>query len=211
MLWEDDSPETVQWAQDEFNSLWNDPRAMDLSVCPFIVQDVKRTINRRLIEPKEFQETEIPASAAATAAVETPVYRREQGLWPHQKYFAQLALEHHRLGGARLVLADQVGLGKTVQLAMAALLMAIEDPNGGPILVLAPKPLLQQWQGEMMELLHLPSARWDGRAWVDENDLEYPSEGARSIGQCPRRIGLVSQGLVVRGMRETIDQLSRPQ
>lgn len=207
LLWEDDSAETVQWVQDEFNALWNDPRAMDLSVCPFIVQDVKRTINRRLIEPKEFQETEIPATAAATAAVETPVYRRELGLWPHQKYFAQLALERHRLGGARLVLADQVGLGKTVQLAMAALLMAIEDPNGGPILVLAPKPLLQQWQGEMMELLHLPSARWNGRAWVDENDLEYPSEGSRSLGACPRRIGLVSQGLVVRGMRETLDQL----
>jgi hypothetical protein len=54
----------------------------------------------------------IPTLAAAAAAVETPVYRREQGLWPHQKYFARLALERHRLGGARLVLADQVGLGK---------------------------------------------------------------------------------------------------
>jgi len=207
LLWEDDSPETVQWVQDEFNALWNDPRAMDLSVCPFIVQDVKRTIDRRVIDPKEFQETESPALAAASAAVETPVYRREQGLWPHQKYFAQLALERHRLGGARLVLADQVGLGKTVQLAMAALLMAIDDPSDGPILVLAPKPLLQQWQGEMMELLQLPSARWTGRAWVDENELEYPSEGVRSMGKCPRRIGLVSQGLVVRGMREALDQL----
>ena len=207
LLWEDDSQETVQWVQDEFNALWNDPRAMDLSVCPFVVQDVKRTIDRRVITPKEFQETESPALAAASAAVETPVYRREQGLWPHQKYFAQLALERHRLGGARLVLADQVGLGKTVQLAMAALLMAIDDPDGGPILVLAPKSLLQQWQDEMMELLQLPSARWTGRAWVDENDLEYPSEGVRSLGKCPRRIGLVSQGLVVRGMREALDQL----
>ena len=36
-------------------------------------------------------------------------------------------------------------LGKTLQLAMAALLMALDDPDGGPILVLAPKPLLQQW------------------------------------------------------------------
>jgi hypothetical protein len=148
-----------------------------------------------------------PHRAAAAAAVETPVYRREQGLWPHQKYFAHLALERHRLGGARLVLADQVGLGKTVQLAMAALLMALDDPDGGPILVLAPKPLLQQWQDELMELLLLPSARWNGRAWVDENDLEYPSEGAKSLGKCPRRIGLVSQGLVVRGLSEAINQL----
>jgi hypothetical protein len=98
------------------------------------------------------------------------------------------------------VLADQVGLGKTIQLAMAALLMALEDPDGGPILVLAPKPLLQQWQDELMELLLLPSARWNGRAWVDENDLEYPSDGVKSLGKCPRRIGLVSQGLVVRGL-----------
>lgn len=207
LLWEDDAPETVRWVQEEFDALWNDPRAMDLSCCPFIVQDIDRIISRRVIEPKEFQETVDPTQAAAAAAVETPVYRREQGLWPHQKYFSRLALERHRLGGARLVLADQVGLGKTIQLAMAALLMAIDDPDGGPILVLAPKPLLQQWQGEMMELLHLPSARWTGRAWVDENDLEYPSEGIRSLGKCPRRIGLVSQGLVVRGMREALDQL----
>ena len=207
LLWEDDSPETVAWVQEEFDALWNDPRAMDLSVCPFIAQDLKRIISRRVIEPIEWKATVDPTAAAAAAAVETPVYRREQGLWPHQKYFARLALERHRLGGARLVLADQVGLGKTIQLAMAALLMALEEPDGDPILVLAPKPLLQQWQDELMELLLLPSARWNGRAWVDENDLEYPADGARSLGKCPRRIGLVSQGLVVRGLPEALQQL----
>ena len=207
LLWEDDSPETISWVQEEFDALWNDRRAMDLAVCPFIVQDVKRILTRRVIEPAEWKATVDPIAAAAAAAIETPVYRREQGLWPHQKYFARLALERHRLGGARLVLADQVGLGKTIQLAMAALLMALEDPEGGPILVLAPKPLLQQWQDEMMELLQLPSARWNGKAWIDENDLEYPSDGIKSLGKCPRRIGLVSQGLVVRGMPEALQQL----
>lgn len=207
LLWEDDSQEAVDWVQAEFDALWNDPRAMDLSVCPFIAQDVQRIASRRVIEPEAWKSTQDATQAAAAAAVETPVYRREQGLWPHQKYFAQLALERHRLGGARLVLADQVGLGKTVQLAMAALLMAMEDPEGGPILVLAPKPLLQQWQGELMELLQLPSARWTGRAWVDEHDLEYPSEGVKSLSKCPRRVGLVSQGLVVRGMPEALQQL----
>jgi len=207
LLWEEDAPDTVNWVQQEFDALWNDPRAMDLSICPFIAQDVRRIASRRIIESVEWKSTEDTTAAAAAAAVETPVYRREQGLWPHQKYFAQLALERHRLGGARLVLADQVGLGKTVQLAMAALLMAMEDPDGGPVLVLAPKPLLQQWQGELMELLQLPSARWTGRAWVDERDLEYPSEGVKSLGKCPRRIGLVSQGLVVRGLPEALQQL----
>ena len=207
LLWEDDSSEAIAWVQAEFDALWNDARAVDLACCPFIVQDVQRIISRTVIEPSDLTTMADPTRVAAAAAVETPVYRREQGLWPHQKYFARLALERHRLGGARLVLADQVGLGKTVQLAMAALLMALDDPDGGPILVLAPKPLLQQWQDELMELLLLPSARWTGKAWVDENDLEYPSEGARSLGRCPRRIGLVSQGLVVRGLSEAVNQL----
>ena len=207
LLWEDNDPETIAWVQEEFDALWNDARAVDLACCPFIVQDVQRIISRRVVEPEELKATADLTAAAAAAAVESPVYRREQGLWPHQKYFAQLALERHRLGGARLVLADQVGLGKTVQLAMAALLMALDEPDGGPILVLAPKPLLQQWQDELMELLLLPSARWNGRAWIDENDLEYPSEGAKSLGTCPRRIGLVSQGLVVRGLSEAVNQL----
>lgn len=207
LIWEDDSPDTIEWVQEEFDALWNDPRAIDLACCPFITQDLQRIISRRVIEPSDLKEIDDPTQVAASAAVETPVYRREQGLWPHQKYFARLALERHRLGGARLVLADQVGLGKTIQLAMAALLIALDDPDGGPILVLAPKPLLQQWQDELMELLLLPSARWNGKSWVDENDLEYPSDGAKSLGKCPRRIGLVSQGLVVRGMSEAINQL----
>ena len=207
LLWEDNDPDTIAWVQEEFDALWNDARAVDLACCPFIVQDVQRIISRTVIEPADLTTMADPTLVAAAAAVETPVYRREQGLWPHQKYFARLALERHRLGGARLVLADQVGLGKTVQLAMAAMLMALDDPDGGPILVLAPKPLLQQWQDELMELLLLPSARWNGKAWVDENDLEYPSDGAKSLGKCPRRIGLVSQGLVVRGWSEAVNQL----
>ena len=207
LLWEDDDPDTVAWVQEEFDALWNDSRAVNLSCCPFIQQDVQRIIRRHVIEPEEWKDGADPTTAAASAAVESPVYRREQGLWPHQKYFARLALERHRLGGARLVLADQVGLGKTVQLAMAGMLMALDDPNGGPILVLAPKPLLRQWQDELMELLLLPSARWNGRAWVDENDVEHPSDGAKSLGRCPRRIGLVSQGLVVRGSGEAVRQL----
>jgi hypothetical protein len=200
LLWEDDAPDAVQWVQEEFDALWNDHRAMDLSVCPFIAQDVQRIAAPRGRAAAVAGDRRHPDLLAASAAVETPVYRREQGLWPHQKYFAQLALERHRLGGARLVLADQVGLGKTVQLAMAALLMALEDPDGGPILVLAPKPLLQQWQDELMELLNLPSARWNGRVGLTKTSWSTRQTVCEVLGKCPRRIGLVSQGLAVRGL-----------
>ena len=92
------------------------------------------------------------------------------------------------------MLADQVGLGKTLQLAMVAQLMALADD--GPVLVLAPKPLLRQWQDEMDTLLGLPSAVWNGRGWVDEHGIEHPGAGAESIRRCPRRVGIVSTGLV---------------
>lgn len=201
LLWEDDAPDAIQWVREEFDALWHHPSAVDLACCPFIESDLKRLAGRKVVGLGEWKKEPEPAAVA----VESPIYRREQGLWPHQKYFARLALERHRLGGARLVLADQVGLGKTVQLAMAALLMGLEDE--GPILVLAPKPLLKQWQGELMELLQLPSARWSGGAWIDENDIEHPAAGVEALRTCPRRIGLVSQGLITRGHPRVVEAL----
>ena len=92
------------------------------------------------------------------------------------------------------MLADQVGLGKTLQLAMAAQLMALVGEE--PVLVLAPKPLLRQWQEEMETLLGLPSAIWAGRLWLDERGVEHPGVGAEAIRHCPRRIGIVSTSAI---------------
>ncbi len=201
LLWEDDSPEAVAWLTTEFENLWHDARAVDLACCPFIEADLKRLAHRRVIAVDDWKEDPQPSAVA----VESPVYRREQGLWPHQKYFIRLAIERHRHASARLVLADQVGLGKTVQLAMAALLMALESPE--PILILAPKALLKQWQIEMLDLLRMPSARWTGNSWIDENGIEYPAAGIAGLAACPRRVGLVSQGLVTRGRKDVWDSL----
>jgi superfamily II DNA or RNA helicase len=60
-----------------------------------------------------------------------------------------------------------------------------------PILVLAPKTLLWQWQDELLELLDVPSAVWTGKNWVDENEVEYPVIGPEGIKKCPRRVGIV--------------------
>jgi hypothetical protein len=89
LLWEDDSAGDRGLGAGRVRRTVERPRAMDLSVCPFIAQDVQRIITRRVIEPQEWKATQNPTAAAAAAAVETPVYRREQGLWPHQKYFAR--------------------------------------------------------------------------------------------------------------------------
>lgn len=193
MIWEDDSTDAVSWVQKEFDFFWNNPYAVNL--CDFVVQDMNRISKRRIVplhEWRENSEAELPA-----AAVEEVVFRREFGLWEHQKYFVELAFrEHKKAGGARFVLADQVGLGKTMQLAMAAKLMALYGDD--PILVIVPKTLLYQWQDELKSLLDMPSAVWTGHGWQDETGYFYPESGIRSILRCPRRVGIVSQGLVAR-------------
>ena len=194
LLWEDDAPEAVQWVQEEFNSLWNHPLAIPLA--DFVIEDIGRISQRTVIPSIEaWRELEDPIAQAGATIVETPVYRQEYGLWEHQKYFVNLAFQaHQKPHGARYILADMVGLGKTVQLAMSAMLMALYGDK--PILILAPKPLLWQWQAEMKTLLDLPSAVWNGKQWVDENGLDYPAIGSEGIKDCPRRIGLVSQGII---------------
>jgi hypothetical protein len=199
LLWEDSSPDAIVWVEEEFHHLWTHSAAIPLEMVDFVLHDLQRLIRRVEIQSVEgwlkTGPTEEPARPAAVF-VETPVYRKEVGLWEHQKVFVKLAFDAHREipGGARFVLADQVGLGKTIQLGMAATLMALSGDR--PVLVVVPKTLLWQWQTELRDLLDVPSAVWDGRRWVDENEVEYPDTGPGGIGACPRRIGIVSSGLV---------------
>ncbi|MDD4803033.1 MAG: helicase-related protein, partial [Syntrophomonas sp.] len=105
--------------------------------------------------------------------------------------------------GARFVLADQVGLGKTIQLALSAQLMALWGTK--PVLIIVPKTLIWQWQDEMRTLLDMPSAAYNGREWVDENGIKYPPSD--DIRKCPRRVGIISQGIIVNGRDEYLEQL----
>jgi len=193
LLWEDDSNEAVEWVQNEFNVLWNHPTAKPLA--QVVVDDVERIAKRKIVGLAAWKKSEQPGAAV----VETPVYRKEFGLWAHQKYFIDLAYRDHISGkGARYVLADMVGLGKTVQLALSAQLMALWGDK--PVLVIAPKTLVWQWQDELRELLDIPSAVWDGKQWVDEQGVAHPSANRTdAFRQCPRTFGIVSQGLIISG------------
>lgn len=191
LVWEDDSVDAIDWVQTEFDALWASPYAVELA--DFIVEDIER-LSRREIVGSIDKWRENPVASAPI--IESPVYRKEVGLWEHQKFFVNQAFKAHAsIHGARYILADQVGLGKTLQLAMSAQLMALSGDK--PILILAPKTVIWQWQDELRNLLDMPSAVWDGRQWVDENGLEYPSNGAESIRNCPRLVGIVSTGLII--------------
>ncbi|HDK7163569.1 TPA: DEAD/DEAH box helicase family protein [Clostridium botulinum] len=190
LLWEDDSEDTIEWVQEEFDALWNSHFAVPLS--DFVIEDIQRISKRTKISTVEDWKEE---SEPASVIVESPVYRKECGLWEHQKYFVNLVFNAHKKSyGARYILADMVGLGKTVQLAASAQLMALY--GNSPILIIVPKTLMWQWHEEMNNLLDMPSAVWNGREWIDENGLKYPSEGSKSIKKCPRKVGIISQGLI---------------
>ena len=195
LVWEDPSPEAVAWIQEEFDALWGSPHAVDLSQA--VIQDIQRLAERRVIVLDDWNPDE--ENALAAAIIETPVYRQEVGLWEHQKYFVKKVFDAHQgpRKKARFVLADQVGLGKTLQLAMSAQLIALTGNK--PILIICPKTLLWQWQGEMRDLLAMPSAVWDGRRWIDEQGFKHPAIGPEGIRRCPRRVGIVSGGLISYG------------
>jgi hypothetical protein len=62
----------------------------------------------------------------------------------------------------------------------------------------------------MKEHLDLPSAVWDNGRWVDEEGIEYPKYGDEGILKCPRRIGVLSYGLITHSYgneRSTIPDL----
>lgn len=131
LIWEDSSPEAVAWVRREFEALWGSPFAVPLAEA--VIEDIERLSRRRVLHTVgEWLEDEDDDGdpQPAAAVIETPVYRRENGLWEHQKYFVKRVFDdHRRTGKARYVLADQVGLGKTIQLAMAAELIALTGEN----------------------------------------------------------------------------------
>jgi len=202
LVWEDDSDEAVLWMQEEFDALWQ--RGFPLS--DFIVKQIGRLSRRTVIEHVgPWREAPQPEPILAEVPTVTELF----GFWDHQKYFIHLAFKEHLKyrgdpqRGARFLLCDGVGLGKTLQLGAIAKLIGTLDPQ--PILILAPKPLLEQWQEELMLKLQVPSARWDRGGWVTERDEFHPALPDRP-SNCPRKVGIVSTSVVTSAPRSPGNQ-----
>ena len=195
IVWEDQSPEGVAWVEAEFDYLW----ARSVALPDAIIEEVGRLSRKVEVE----LETLEPADIAASALVEAPLYRKGEELKPWQRAFVGLFLEHREsYGAARFVLADEVGVGKTLSMATAAMVGCLL--GDGPALVLAPATLCQQWQVELKDKLGLPSAVWlsSAKVWRDANGHIIKTRGAEDIRRCPFQIGIVSTGLIVQGTAE---------
>jgi superfamily II DNA or RNA helicase len=197
ILWEDTSKEGVTWVEEEFDSLWNDPHCYPLPDA--IIEEIKRVADRIEIRFEEAKEDELPAAALA----ESPIYRGGEQLQPWQRSFVTMFMKHRETyGKARILLADEVGLGKTLSLATSAMVSALLED--GPVLILCPSTLILQWQVELEDKLGIPSAVWlsNRKVWVDPKGHVIKTRGPEDIGSCPLRIAIVSTGLIFQDSEE---------
>ena len=129
LVWEDSSPDGVAWVEDEFEHLW----AIGKPLPDAIVDEIGRSARRVEVQLEELAPTEI----GPAALVESNLYRGGELLMPWQRSFVGLFLEHREIyGQARILLADEVGVGKTLSLAGSALVSALL--GDGPVLILCP-------------------------------------------------------------------------
>ena len=202
LLWEDDSPEAIAWVREEFEYLWSQgvplPRA--------IIEEIDRCARR--VEYRSVEECP-PEALAAAAMAEAPIYARGEALMPWQQAFAGMFLEHREhFGAARMLLADDVGLGKTLSLATSAVLASLL--GDGPALILCPATLTQQWQIELWDKLGVPSAVWTTKkTWLDHTGHHIRTRGPEDVARCPYQIGIVSTGLIFHRTDERQQLLSK--
>jgi superfamily II DNA or RNA helicase len=195
MIWEDRSPEAADWVRDEFAWLWK--KGVPLSQA--VIDEIGRTAEKVEVAIKEMRDD--PVGLAKSVTVESPLARRGETLAPWQKAFVNIFVEHdQKYGAARLLLADEVGVGKTLSMAATGALSTLM--GHGPFLILCPATLTKQWQMELWDKLGLPSCVW-GRApakgWTDHRGHLYRSRDPEDVLRCPAQIGIVSTGLLVRG------------
>ena len=190
ILWEDTSPEGVEWVEEEFEALWKDSYPLPEA----IIQEIERVADRIEIHFDEATPAELPAAALA----ESPIYRGGEQLQPWQRSFVTMFLQHREIyGKGRLLLADEVGVGKTLSLAASAMISALLDD--GPVLILCPSTLTLQWQVELADKLGIPSAVWSStkKVWSDPKGHVIKTRGPEDIARCPFLIAIVSTGLIV--------------
>ena len=196
-------PDRVNEEESNFARLWADqarhvtvlrvPEAVRRDLMRFLPKDVPGRL--RHLPVKRFRKAGTPAIAPRSAVPALAVDRRSlvwtflakaPGLepngacfgeataavtpWPHQVRAFQRLYTHWP---PKLLIADEVGLGKTIQAGML-LRQAWLSGRAERILILAPKAVLRQWQIELREKFNLNWPIYDGRKLV-----HYPSPALR--------------------------------
>lgn len=200
LIWEDDSKEAAAWVRGEFDWLW----ALGVPLSDVVIEEIGREASKFEVRISDLRSK--PVDLMKAALVEAPARLRGEALMPWQKAFVSIWSEHRdRHGAARLILADEVGVGKTLSMATTGALAALL--GDGPFLILCPATLTEQWQVELWDRLGLPSARWARdpfKGWVDHTGHHYRARDPADILACPCQVGIISTGLVTARKNDTL-------
>lgn len=156
--WQD--PERVQVDVEHFARLWEN-RSGSVYVRPIpeaYIEHFRAMAPRQAPAPRQWATAD--ARAAYWRRIREAV-RADPGvttataparLWPHQEAF----FRRHAYGEGpdRLLIADEVGLGKTIQ-AGSLVKARINQGRVSRLLILAPKPACRQWQDELQRKFNL--------------------------------------------------------
>ena len=197
IVWEDRSKDAEKWVREEFGYLWEKGHPLSEAV----VEEIGRCSKKVQVQLSQLNED--PVNIGKSALVESPIYRRGDQLMAWQKAFVSIFSEHReQYGQARLLLADEVGVGKTLSMATAGTISALL--GDGPCLILCPSTLQQQWQVELLDNLGIHTALWvsNKKIWQDSYGHQIQTRGAEDISRCPYKIGIVSTGLITHNTPE---------
>ena len=146
------APWQLELGQDQFSIRWSRP-----------LEDPTAAIAHGLVESPIFYDARSDLLAelvqqralccGLSAAISAPI-----NLFQHQVDTAARVLADPVM---RYLLADEVGLGKTIEAGLVIRQIAIDDPSA-KVLVMCPESLVGQWQSELKYRLGLDTALRDG-------------------------------------------------
>ncbi|MEM1043499.1 MAG: helicase-related protein [Bacteroidota bacterium] len=125
-----------------------------------------------LPQPEDTEQSTLTDRAVAQYLLDAPRLLGASGLgaatsgvepWPHQAYIAQRVVETFP---RRYLVADEVGLGKTISAGLAIRQLVLSG-RARRVLILTPKSVLRQWQEELFEKFVMNVPVYDGQSWVD--------------------------------------------
>lgn len=102
-------------------------------------------------------------------------------LEPHQVEVVRRVLTDHT---QRYLLADEVGLGKTIEAGIVIRQTVLDDMRGHRILVLVPRELVSQWREEL-------TVRFGLLDFLDESVFVLPQEDSDELREVSRNLSLL--------------------
>lgn len=204
-------PHAVEKWCDIFSRLW-EGRTEGVCVCA-ITDEVAATINRgfdgRPPVSADCAHRGYPGVIAAARRMPSFFFVSGSipGLYQHQERAVLDALSRWPV---RVLLSDEVGLGKTFE-AAAAMSFLVKYCGVKKVVILTPKSVLAQWQSELYSHFGITAWLYDSsrKIYTDPNGTVRPQRTSNPLGKGHPDIVLISVQYA-RGYRDKLGCLERP-